>query len=103
MRVCADVNSATQKRAGGDHHSSGTEASSFQRFHTHYALLFRVENELGNGALHRLQTFALFQKRSYRSAVKTSVTLRPGSPNGWALAPIQHPELNHRKVGCPSH
>ena len=38
------------------------------------------------------------------SAVELPVGCRrPGAPDGWALGPVEHPELDPAPVGCPAH
>jgi hypothetical protein len=45
----------------------------------------------------------LLQKSANRAPVEPAITLRAGSPNGGALAAVEHAELNHSKIGSPSH
>jgi hypothetical protein len=45
----------------------------------------------------------LLDQRSYGAPVKSAIALRTRSPDRWTLAPVQHPELQHRQICRTAH
>ena len=45
----------------------------------------------------------LFEQRPYCPSVQPPITLSPGRPYRWTLAPIEHSELERREVRGSSH
>ena len=43
------------------------------------------------------------EQHTHRAAIQSAVALRPWRPNCRSLAPVQHPELHHRKIGGAPH
>jgi hypothetical protein len=62
-----------------------------------------LELECGHLSLRELQKRLALEQRPYCSPIQTTVTLSPGRPDRWTFRPIQHPELDPRQVGRPTH
>jgi hypothetical protein len=103
MCLGANVDPTAQKRSGSDYYASRAETSPLERYDTEYTPFIRVKDESGNGPLYCLQIGLLFEKRSDRAPIESTVALCPRGPHSWAFAAVEHPELNHGEVGSSSH
>jgi hypothetical protein len=99
----ADMNPAVQESTRSDYNAFCAEASPLEGFNAKYAPFVRCEKEPCNGALNSLKIRLLLEQGSDGSAVKSAIALCPRSPNGWPLAAIEHPELNHGEISSSPH
>jgi hypothetical protein len=97
------MNPTAQESACSDHNAFCAEASPLDGLDPEYLPFIRREKETGDRALDSLESRMLLEERSDRAAVQSTVALRAWRPDSGALAPVQHPELNHGEIGGPPH
>src|SRR5512146_2386104 len=98
-----NVDAATEERPRRDHDAAGRKSSTLERFDTGDRILSVYQDQPCNGSLNGLQVGVLFNERTDRPPIEPAIALRPRRPDGWPLAPIQHPELKRGQVGRPAH
>src|SRR5262249_53129419 len=89
-RVSANMDTATEKRAGGDDDSARAESSSRECLHAGDAVRCFVDDEPGHRALNRSKRRVALEQRSHRAAIQPTITLSSRRPHRRSLAPIQH-------------
>jgi hypothetical protein len=99
----ADVDAAAEEGAGRDDHAPRGEAAPLERLDAEDAPGFPVEQQRGDRPLDRLQRLVLLEERAHRAAVQPAVALRARRPDGGALPPVEHAELQRGEVGRPPH
>src|ERR1700750_18581 len=98
----ADVNSPTQEGAGSDNYAARAKLPTLDRLDARNSS-FCVKDQSRDCALNGLEVWLLFQQCADRAPIESPVTLSAWRPDSRALAAIEHPELDHGEICCPSH
>jgi len=96
-----DMDQAAQKGAGGENDGAAAEFASIRRGHTGGAAALHQKAFHRGGA--DGEVFGLGQCGLHGGAVELAVGLRPGAAHRRALAPVQHAELDARRIGDAAH
>ena len=99
--IGTDVNPASEKCPCGQHNDLGLVQAPVAKLHTSNThTLHRKPHHRPLGELESLEPLEL---PAYSSPIQPSITLGPGRPDGGALGPIQHPEMNRGGIRRPPH
>src|SRR5262249_35686060 len=66
----------------------------------HSSLLYQ---KFRHCALRERQLLLSLEDLTHRAPIESAIALRPRTPDRRTLGAIQHPELDHRAIGCPAH
>ena len=101
--IRSDVDGSAQKCARCQHDAPGVEAATLQRLHPADRGLRPIQENPAHCPLDRGEIRSLLEQFSHCSPIKAAIALCARRPHRRALAPVEHPELNHGEVCRASH
>ena len=101
-RHVPNENPPLQKRPSRQHNCAAAEDLAVAAMNPSYSTR-GIKNQILNRRLVTLQIHLLREQILNRLPIQTAISLRPGSTNGGAFAPVKHLEMNTSPVRCLAH
>src|SRR6185437_643270 len=98
-----EVNAAAQGRARRDDDGARVEATAVFRLDASDPRTAVIEEQICDHALRELEGRELLEQGTDGALEEGAIGLGARSPDGGALGPIQHPELDRRAIGRAAH
>ena len=103
MGAGADVHGPASEGAGGEHHRTRAEASTFDGFHAGHLASIGIEKQPRHHALYRDQVGLRLQQLTHGPPIEPAITLCTRGPHRRSLAAVEHPELHGGHIGGARH